>query len=189
MFSFLKDNSYTIFKMFVNQIGMTIFGLAVSFATSNFDGLFLGASVFGVLFYLVLLYTMTWEEGFRQSQAIEAGRKKYIPLSGLYMSLCANLINIVLGVLVVAGFYGASTYSAEGFPSAPDWSVNCYGIGKMVSKLLNGVYAGIVTRFETFPWVYLLIVVPSLAVCTVAYILGVKGIHLTGLVGNKPNRE
>ena len=59
MLGFIKENSYSVFKMIINQIAMAIFGLALTFATSNFDVIFLIVSIFAALFYMVLLYTMT----------------------------------------------------------------------------------------------------------------------------------
>ncbi|MBQ0102139.1 MAG: hypothetical protein KBT31_05035 [Firmicutes bacterium] len=203
MFKIIKDGSYTVFKMFLNQIAMTIFGLAVGLSTWNYEKLSIAASVFAVIFYLVLLYTMTWEYGYEHSQLISSGRLKYNPLTGLILSVTANLVNIVLGVMAIVGYYGASGYvyynelgeevadialSIGRAPASPDWAANIFGIGKSFSAILNAMYSGLISSFFRFsPNIYLIIVLPSVAVCTAAYILGTKGKHFTKLVGNKPN--
>ena len=125
MMNFLKENSYLIFKMLVNQIGMTMFGLVLSMATHENNTLLLITSIFAVLFYMVLLYTMTWDAGYAEKIRIENNRLKFVPLKGLYMSLVANIPNIVLGILAVIGYYGSVL--EKGIPVSPEWAVNLRG--------------------------------------------------------------
>ena len=175
---FFKDNSYSIFKMFINQIGMTIFGIALSFATSKNDTLFLLSSIFGACFYMVLLYTMTWDIGYEEKLRIEAKRLNYNRFKGLYMSLYANVPNFILAILALVGYYGASAFN-KGTPIAPGWAANVYGIGRLVASLIEGMYSGIVyVVFNFNPWAYLVIIIPSLITCTLAYIAGVKGFRI-----------
>ena len=47
---FLKENSYNMVKMFVDQIAMTVFGTIVTIATSGNDDLLLVASLFWIVF-------------------------------------------------------------------------------------------------------------------------------------------
>ena len=205
MLGFIKENSYSVFKMIINQIAMAIFGLALTFATSNFDVIFLIVSIFAALFYMVLLYTMTWDVGFEQSRSIEAGRRKYIKLSGVYMSLLANALNIILGIMIVVGYYSSTEFiirDAAGeitsdpalavsfAPSAPEWAANVYGIGKIAATFLSGMYNGIIASLPKLnPWIYLMIVVPSVVVCGIAYPMGVRGKHFTKFLGKKPSLE
>ena len=52
------------------------------------------------------------------------------------------------------------------------------------------MYSGIVgLYFPSTPWILLLIVVPALITCTVAYITGVKGLRLTRFGGPNESRE
>lgn len=185
MLNFFKENSYTIFKMFVNQIGMTIFGLALSMPTSQNDTLLLLSSVFSMLFYLVLLYTMTWDIGYEEKIRIEGKRLRFIPLKGLYMSLFANLPNLLLGLLMLVGFFAGGT--AEG---GPVWAINLVGVCKAIVVFLEGMYNGIVTvLFGNAPWACLLIVLPALVTCTLAYLAGVKGFRIFPSNPKKQNRE
>lgn len=211
MFRFIKDNSYTVFKMFVNQIGMTFLGLVLTMATANYDKWFLASSIFASVFYMVLLYTMTWEAGYEHSRKIDAGRMDLRPLGGLEMSLFANIINIVLAILVIIGFYCATSYNfysgqldengaailvsdmaqAVGkSPASPVWAVNLFGTSKTLAVFLNAMYGGIINRFFNYsPWAYIIIVIPSLLVCTLAYYLGAKGVHFTKFLGEEPKKE
>ena len=205
MIGFIKDNSYSVFKMIINQVAMAIFGLALTFATSSFDTIFLSASIFAAVFYMVLLYTMTWDVGREQSRSIETGKRRYVPLSGAYMSLLANALNIILAVMIIVGYCSATEFimrdaageitqdaslAVSTAPSAPEWATNVYGIGKLVLTFLFGMYNGIIAALPTLnPWIYILLVLPSVVVCGVAYPLGVKGKSFTGLLGKKPSLE
>lgn len=194
MGNFLKENSYYIFKMIVNQIGMTMFGLMLSMATNKNDTVFLLASIFSAIFYLVLLYTMTWDIGYGEKTRIENKRLKFDRMKGLWMSLAANTVNLLLGAMAVIGYYCAGAYtvleSGAKAPVSPDWAVNLYGIGKTVATLLQGMYSGIISLyFKSSPWIFIVIVIPSLAVCYAAYIMGVKGKHFTKFLGPTESKE
>ncbi len=188
MINFLKDNSYTIFKMLVNQIGMTMFGLVLSMATHQNDTLLLITSLFAVAFYMVLLYSMTWDIGYAEKIRIDGKRLTFVPLKGLYMSLIANIPNILLALLAIIGYYGGEL--ENGVPVSPEWAVNLYGTAKIIALFIQGMYSGIVgLYFPSTPWILLLIVVPALITCTVAYITGVKGLRLTRFGGPNESRE
>ena len=64
--TFFKDNSYNIVKMYLYQFGMTFFGMITSLASHNNAGLFLTVSIYASVFYLGLLYVMTWDLGAKE---------------------------------------------------------------------------------------------------------------------------
>ncbi|MBE6636916.1 MAG: hypothetical protein E7618_03820 [Ruminococcaceae bacterium] len=189
MKNFFKDNSYTIFKMFVNQLGMMFFGLVLSFATQSNDTLFLVASAFSIVFYLFLLYTMTWEIGYGEKVRIEGKRLRYVPLKGLYMSIVANLPNLILGILTMIGYYGASTFNETLQPASPEWAVNLYGVAKILATFLQAMYSGIVGLLPTQPWIFIVITFPAMITCMIAYIMGVKGHQLFRFLGPDQKRD
>ena len=188
MINFLKGYSYDIFKMFVNQLGMTMFGLVLSMATSRNDPLFIISSVFSIIFYMVLLYTMTWDIGYAEKIRIEGKRRKYHPEKGFVLSLCANAINLLLGIIITVSYYSATAYSVIGGtvknPTAPVSVVNIYGVARSVATLLQGMYGGIINcLFVNQPWIFIVIVLPAVLTCGSAYIMGVKGKRITKMVG------
>lgn len=196
MINFLKGYSYDIFKMFVNQLGMTMFGLVLSMATNTNDTLFIISSVFSIVFYLVLLYTMTWDIGYAEKIRIEGKRMKYHPEKGFVLSLCANILNLLLGIIITISYYCATTLipAAEGsaimVPGAPESVVNIYGIARSIATLLEGMYGGVINcLFVNKPWVFILIVFPAVITCGIAYIMGVKGRRITRMVGPDNSKE
>ena len=105
MLHFIKDNRSVIVKMIVNQIGMIFFGLMLSMATNQNNRLFLAASIFSVLFYMFLEYTVGWDLGAHDKIKLDGGRIEYQPYKGLLVSLCANILNILSGLLTVIGYF------------------------------------------------------------------------------------
>jgi len=190
MINFLKDYSYSIFKMFVNQLGMTMFGLMLSMATHQNTALHAAASIFSILFYMALLYTMTWDIGYDEKIRIDNHRMAFNPLKGFYMSLVANIPNMILATLAVIGYYGGGTVQG-----GPDWAVNLFGISKTVSYFLEGMYAVVFdqgTHFYFFagaPWILFAIVAPALITCTLAYVAGVKAFRILPFGGPKESKE
>ena len=183
--------------MFVNQLGMTIFGLVISMAVSGLgsaDGksfqhpVAIAACLFAILFYLFLLYTMTWEIGYAEKVRIDGKRLHYIPLKGFYMSLVANIPNLILGTLAIIGYYGASEYQNLA-PVAPEWSVNLFGICQALSKFLQSMYFYFFSYTNEFPFLMLLITLPAMITCLIAYILGVKGRQLFRFLGPTQSKE
>ena len=90
MLHFIKDNRSVIVKMIVNQIGMIFFGLMLSMATNQNNSLFLAASIFSVLFYMFLEYTVGWDLGAHDKIKLDGGRIEYQPYKGSRLALCEH---------------------------------------------------------------------------------------------------
>lgn len=172
---FFKDNSYNMFKMFVNQLGMTIFAITLSFPTAGNDTLFTFVSLFAIGFYMVLLYFMTWDIGNEEKIRIEGKRLKFVKLKGLYLSLGANIINFILATLMSIGYYSVTGFNENGAPDSPSWAVNLYGIPQLINRLLNAMFGGVMKYLPQTPLSNFITIIPALITCTVAYYMGVKG--------------
>ena len=267
MLKFIKENSYDIFKLFLSQIALAFFGLVMTMWTANIsDQVFLIVGIFSVIFYIYLIYIIVHDNGAKDRPAVEAGRAKPNYLKGLYLSLCANALNIICGVMVVVfGFFlvyqqpakavdatGAETklyykikgsdeiypvefveysdktmiglYSDSGddvyiydngmrpvalkqsgsagetltpcdkdgnelelFSRSGDtlniersavqnWATNLYGVPMVIATFTQAMYKAVhVTLFGNADWFYLVMPLPTIAACTLAYYLGVKG--------------
>lgn len=106
---FLKENSYDIVRLYINQIGITIFSLILYFAAAQAEEeetsllIYLLISVFATAFYAVLIYTAAWDYGAKDKIRVDAGRMEEIRHKGLFLSLFANLPNFVLIFLSLIG--------------------------------------------------------------------------------------
>lgn len=100
MIETIRKYSYDIFKMLLNQAGIAMLGLVMTMSTFQNDKLYFLTSIACIFFYLYLIYTMTYELGQKDKPAIDGARAEFIPLKGLWVSLGANAINIICGIMV-----------------------------------------------------------------------------------------
>ncbi len=100
MFKFIKDNSYDIVKMGLNQLGIAMLAIIMTMATHQNDALFVITSILCIIFYLYLLYTMTYDIGQKDKPRLDGGRMEFKPLRGLWLAICANSVNILCGIMV-----------------------------------------------------------------------------------------
>ncbi|MBQ3126802.1 MAG: hypothetical protein IJC15_06995 [Clostridia bacterium] len=180
--AFWKGYSYIIVKMFINQFAIALFGLTLAIATKSSGNtkLELICSIFAVLFYLFLIYTMTWEVGASDKVRVDAGRAKATPLRGLYMSLWANLPNLILAALICFTYPFAANY---------EWAGNTCAISKFIALLLEGMYTGLLSievggnQLNMFPWMFVVIILPALLTSMLSYLAGLHNFRIMGLFG------
>lgn len=178
MKEFFRTRSYDMVRMFLNQFATAIFGVVLALAAGKAQNPTLRnvTSACAILFYLFLLYTMTWELGFKDKVSVEAGRKKRAPFTGFWISLCANLPNLLLAILITL----ASLVEAQALN-------NIGGIAASIAVLLEGMYTGLLANsvggaaLNSYWWMYFLITVPAMLTCAVAYLLGLRDIKFTSL--------
>lgn len=165
-------------KMFLNQFGTAIFGFALALVAGKAKNPVLRnvTSAFAILFYLFLLYTMTWEIGFKDKVSVESGRKKRVPLTGLWISLCANIPNLLFALFItLASLFNVGFFS------------NLGAFATSAAVILEGMYSGLLANsvggvaLNSHWWIWFLITIPAMLTCTVAYLLGLKDIKFTSL--------
>lgn len=106
MLKFLKTHSYDIFKLFLTQIALAIFALVMTMWTFTMGPVFLGVGIFCAGFYIYLIYLFTYQIGSEDRPAVAGGRAVANYLKGLWITLTANSINIICGIMVfVFGFF------------------------------------------------------------------------------------
>ena len=169
-----RKQGYQVVRLGLYQFGMTLFGLVVAMATRSQNDprspLFIGSGVFSALFYLYLIYTLVYELGQKDGIRIEAGKREYKPLTGFWLALAANALNILLGIL---SFVGKTVLDMSG----AGWAGQLYGVSNAVAKFIQGMYVALLTLIMDKSYANLLTPIPGLIVCTLAYILGVKYCH------------
>lgn len=178
MKSFLKEHSYDAVKMFLNQFATAIFGVSLSMATTAAHNPVLRniSSIFAVLFYLFLLYSMAWELGYKDMIPIKKERKPYRPFTGFYISIIANIQNFILALIIMLGSLTKISF------------FNQIGPGVTVfTNFYEGMYCGLLLNkinnvaLSSFWWIYFLLPLPAIFFSSVAYVFGTKDIKFTGL--------
>ncbi len=175
---FWKNYSYGTVRIFVDQLAIAIFGLALTLGTSATSGdmgegtaktLTIIASVFAVLFFLFMVGELCFKTGASDKEKVDNGRINKNPLIGLYMGLLANVPNFILAL-------GYTVFSAI---TATEGSVS--GFFGLAAKLVCGEYLGLLsikagnTMLSSIPWVYFIVIIPSVIAAWLGYYLGVSG--------------
>ena len=141
---FLKNNSYDIVRLFINQIGITIFSLilftSVDMIKTDGESLPLvidvSISVLSTLFYFALLYTAAWDWGAKDKIRVDGGRMELDVYKGVKMSIAANFLNFVLaiGCVVFMGVYISN--------EAPLMNT-LFFVFNLILRLISAMYIGI----------------------------------------------
>lgn len=178
MKSFFKNHSYDMVTMLLNQIAIALFGFTLVLAAMkiNNDALRNVASIFSVLFYLVLLYIKAWDIGFKDKISVEQGKKANNSFRGALISLCANAINYVLAIFIMlrALLPSVSTFESIG------------GVAQAIAVFVQGMYTGILVNpvggapLNTYWISYFIIPLPAILVCGLAYYFGLHDVKYTG---------
>ncbi len=189
---FFKENSYDVVRLFINQIGIAIFSLILYTAVGmvELDGgtklaINVSLSVFAVLFYFSLLYTVTWDLGAKDKIRIDGGRMAENKLKGAKLAAFANVPNFILAFICALTF---AIYLI--FDNAV-----CYNISvifntivrllmSMYLGILQGIFAGLRSNTDIFYFAqaigYFIIPITAIAVTQFGYTMGRKEKKLFG---------
>lgn len=166
MLVFWKENNKIISKLILYQVGAAILGIALTFTAVSNEKLFLATSILSVIFYLWLLYWGAWEAGGLERIKVDSGRAEMKPWKGFFISLCANLPNFILAIIVIPTDIFKETY---GLASV------IYSIFGTLARFYQGMYLGIISEIlNQNPFSFLIIILPAIAVTTFAYLMGIN---------------
>ena len=146
---FFKENSYDIVKLFINQIGITIFSfmLYTAVALIEDDDLLLRinvlVSVFAILFYFSLLYTAAWDIGAKDKIRIDSGKAISTPGKGLKISLLANIPNFLLAIFAIA-FMGIYMLGGS------EWFYSAFFVLNMFIRFISAMFLGLIQGIFSF---------------------------------------
>ena len=189
MKAFFHDYLYSSVKMLVDQLAISIFGVVLAMAAmaANSDTLVIIVSAFSIIFYLFLIYTMSWEIGAKDRVSVDIGKKPYRPHTGVLIALVANIPNFVVAILYSIG------YSSMG---EKVWAGSMNAVLTAISALTEGMYRGLFTVWTIggqsvfrFWWSYFLIILPCLLTAWIAYFAGFKNFRLVADYFNKKQNQ
>lgn len=193
IFTAIKENVSTLTSFIAIQLGMMIFGMIVIGAATGIGNtaLLITASVFSVGFYLILLYNKAWLMGAKDKIRIDGGRLDKMPLKGLLLSFTANILNAILGILAIIGYFGINKDNITSF-----WA-QLYAISKGIARFIQSFYIGFLNLLEPYfpailngeteihPIWLIVIIIPALLVCTLGYLFGSNNYRILGFFGIK----
>lgn len=185
MKNFFKDGYDTILRLFVTQLGMTMFGVMITLVTRVMPGasekekdpMLLVASGASILLYLVILYMHIWEKGAKDRIKVDGGRMQKNLLKGLWFSLIANSINLICGITMCVTYPFIENEASIAF--------QLFGSANDIARMIQGMYVGLINYFSptattTSPLLFLAIIIPAVAVTAFGYILGFSNFKLFG---------
>ncbi len=182
---FLRQNIHLILRLVVNQLGITFFGLVLTMAVSQMenDTFKLLVSLFSIVFYLFLIYSVMWEAGAKNAIPIETGRMKKDPLFSLKASLWASVPNLVLGALMTVFCLVFYIFDAAWADSVHTAIYVITGFAEamylgLFSSLLGALEGGVQDAVKCL--LYLFSSLPMILVSVGSYALGIRNIHLFG---------
>ena len=135
---FFKENSYDIVKLFVNQIGISIFSLVLYTAASRIIDVELYISIFAILFYAALIYTAAWDLGSQDRLKVDAGKMKQNDFKGAIVAAVANIPNVIFIVFAIIFIGSYLAGGSEGMYTA-------FGIINLVFRLICAMYIGVLS--------------------------------------------
>lgn len=176
MKEFFKRYSYDSVKMLLDQVAISIFGFSLALTAGKVENeswqetILWVSSLGAILFYLFLLYGVSWNMGYRRFNIVQRGDEKPQWLNGLWVSLLANSLNLILAIAVTCNVIWSEEHAV--------------GTAGGIAVLLQGMYLGLMKTWgiNGYWWPYFVIVLPAVLICTFGYIFGVKGWHLTGMM-------
>ena len=176
---FFREHSGLILKLFANQIGITFFALVLTMAVIQMknDSLKVVVSLFSIVFYLCLIYSVMWQAGASDIIAIEHGHRPKISLYPVKVALYASVPNLLLGVLLVitcllgpyAGLSGASAIFAVLHIIAGLFEAMYVGLFSFIIEPLSGNSYYLVVSL-----LYVLSSLPLVLMSAAAYALGTR---------------
>lgn len=203
---FLKTNSYEITKLFINQIGITIFALVLYTAAGSIEDEALYSkisvllSVFAVAFYYALLYTAAWDFGAKDKIKIDSGKMTSSPYTGLKMALIANIPNFVIAFFA-ALFVGL--YILTGTEAFNTVFVVFNLIIRFICSMFLGIIQGIFSFLKTsdteskqffvyYFWqsvAYFVVPIFTIMVTHIGYVFGLKNKRIFGALCAKKKEK
>lgn len=148
---FVKENSYDILKLFINQIGIAIFSLFLYTAVGMIEDdalkftINIFVSLFAIVFYLFLLYTVAWEWGAKDKIRYDAGRFTLKMGKGALIAFYANIINFLIAFIAVISMLFVINNENSWFGSLFDVS-NL--IMRFISSMNIGFLSGLFSKLE-----------------------------------------
>ena len=176
MKTFFSRYSYDFVKMFLNQFATAVFGFSLAIASVSViknDLVLLLSSIGAVAFYLMLNYGVAWKIGYSDRAAVRNGDVKYSRFRGLFVSLMANSVNIILGIAIAIEFFAGKAGATL-----------LRGIAILLQAMYQGLLAYIKVGGQPLNnqwWVYLVIIIPVLVASTFGYVAGYADFHITSV--------
>ena len=181
---FIKEHFDNIVKLIVNQIGISIFAMFLYTAASAVEladaskalAIKMAISIFSTVFYLFLIYNVTWEIGAKDKIKIDGNRLERKASKGIMLGVYSNLINFVFVGIAFIIFAIYMMTGAEVLKSI-------FAVMNLIFRLFLAIYLGLIqgifSSVSDGDTVYLVETLGYLVFCGISALI----IHLSYLMG------
>ncbi len=178
MINVIRDDGAVIKRLLGYQFAAALLGVLLSTSSAQVKILNFATSILAAVFYCYFIYSAVWEAAAKDRLKVDGGRMTKDMTRGLKFAFCANIPNMILGVLAVV-------FTFLGVVTQMEWAGNIAIIPTVLARFWEGMYNGIIvflvptglgpigTVLSTF--IYLAIIVPAFAVSHFAYYMGYNG--------------
>ena len=192
---FFKDNSYDIVRLYINNLGISIFALMLYFAAGNIakesaSGFKLVISIFSIGFLMALVYCAGWDFGTKDKIHIDAKKMTFDKYKGWKLALLSNIPNFTfaflsLVFLVIAHFSGfeGCQVAFTVFYSIMSLTMSLY-IGT-VQAIASLFALGNVGAYVLQGTLFIVLPIVVIASCAFGYHLGVQNKRIGDLFSKK----
>ena len=213
-----QSNGRTVINLLVNQIVLIFFSFILGMVTVKHSALYACVSVFCILFYFFLLYTMCWEIGAKDKLRVEGGRMDPAPFKCVWLALAANAVNLLSALTACisklflpfaedmslwqrlsspavhpdSATAEAAETAIEGLLAAdcPVWLHSLYSISEAITRILLYMFRGLEKLIAPEnPLIHLASIGATVLVCGMAYYLGSKNFRFLGALSGKPSQN
>ena len=185
----IKENSYDIVRLYVNQLGIMIFSMLLYTAVGSFENqklstaLTIFVSVFSIMFYLALVYYMMWEIGAKDKIRIDSGRMEPSKNKGFLIGLIANIPNFVLAMLTLI-FIIIYLLGGEGILST---FATSNLILRFHSSMYLGVIISVVPKFSDASPDFIEYLIETILFCVLP-VISILAVHFSYRLGIKDKK-
>ena len=202
--SFFKANSYDIVKIYITQIGISIFSTMMYLSAGMIKAdstvawwISLIISIFATGFFFALLYCTAWEWGGKDKIRADGGKIALDTAKGLKMGLIGNIPNFIFTVIAFVAFIICNT-NKESF-IGPAGAV-CSVIIRFTASMYQGIvenslsflkgdgYGEFIFYIFQSAFFFVLALVSVLAV-HIGYVMGAKETRILGIFKSKKTYE
>ncbi len=182
--TWFKTNSYSIVKMILNQFGVAVMSLMLITITQTRKELMLIAALYATIFYVILLYMMTWELGAKDRIRADARIIRFDAFHGVKLALVANIPNFLIALFMGIGYFFGVLLASEG------WAQGMFGIAHTVGVVWEAMYTGLINSVidpavvsslsPLYILAYCIVPLPAIAASALGYALGSHNRHIFG---------
>ncbi len=177
---FFSDYGYTVLKLIVTHLAMSIFGLMVYLPTGGNRLIGGGLGILCLVFYFFMINNDVAKIGAKDAVRTVRGKPAAHPAKGFIMGAISAIPDFIICICYIVFVYLANFY---------EWAKPLGIVFGFAGTLWEGIFMGMVALTEAPQVVFACIPFVIILFAGISYILGMKNINLIPLEANPEDEE